>query len=227
MGTKTATIKNQITMLHNNSSEMKTVVETFITEETAELIYDGEQLERWNELIAELGLEGQSAIVQPKKSPIPFMHMKEGLKNVFETLCPVKVGVEQYNKTPIPVEILDLIALSNREGYFSRIEVWYDDKSPDPVVVGSLKLFGEWGNYKFRTTKEASEALGKEISNYQYDTAHYLLGKWADVRHSFAELKAMAKERFMESRGAELRSTIKQSERELDDLESEAVKRFN
>ena len=40
--------------LQNNSSEMKTVVETFIIEETADLIYDNEQLDKWNELVDKL-----------------------------------------------------------------------------------------------------------------------------------------------------------------------------
>lgn len=211
----------------HNSSEMKTVVETYVIEETAELIYDGEQLDKWNELIADLGLVGQTTIVQPKKSPIPFMYMKDGMVNIFETLCPCKVDIEKYDKTPIPVEILDLVALSKREGYFTKVQVWYDDKSPDPVVVGELKMFGTWQNRKWRTKEEASEALGKDIGDYDYDTKRYLLGKWADVKHSFEELKELAKARFIESQGASLRTQIKTAQRELDDLEQSAVTRFN
>lgn len=211
----------------NNSLEMKTVVETFVTEETAELIYDGEQLDKWNDLVSELGLKGQSVIVQPKKSPIPFLYMKNGLINVFDTLCPLKVDIKEYDKTPIPVEILDLVALSKREGYFTRIEVWYDDKSPDPAVIGILRLFGEWGDYQYRTKEEASEKLGKDIGSYSYTENKYLLGKWADVKHTFSELKEMAKTRYLETRGAELRKAIKETQRQLDDIEQESVERFN
>jgi len=66
------------------------------------------------------------------------MYMKTSVKNVFETLCPVKVNVENFETSPIPVEILDLIALSKKENYFDKLEIWYDDKSPDPCCVGFL-----------------------------------------------------------------------------------------
>ena len=35
--------------LSKNSEEMKTVVETFVIEETAPLIYDNDKLEKWNQ----------------------------------------------------------------------------------------------------------------------------------------------------------------------------------
>ncbi|MFA5234148.1 MAG: hypothetical protein WC390_07095 [Sulfurimonas sp.] len=44
--------------LNKNSNEMKTIVETFIIEETAELIYDNDKLDKWNELVDTLGLQG-------------------------------------------------------------------------------------------------------------------------------------------------------------------------
>ena len=108
--TTTKTTKTMDNLLSHNSETMATVVETFVIEETAELIYDGEALETWNNLVSELGLKGQTEIVKPEKSPIPFMHLKQGYVNMFETLCPRKVDVSEYNKTPIPVEILKLIA---------------------------------------------------------------------------------------------------------------------
>ena len=65
--------------LNKNSKEMKTVVETFLMEETVELTYDQEKLNKWNDLVSELGLEGQERIVEPTKSPIPFKFMDETL----------------------------------------------------------------------------------------------------------------------------------------------------
>jgi len=44
--------------MKNNSKEMKTVVETFLMEETVELTYDQEKLDKWNGLVEELGLLG-------------------------------------------------------------------------------------------------------------------------------------------------------------------------
>jgi hypothetical protein len=221
--------------LENNSSEMKTIVETFVIEETASLIYDNEKLDSWNAIVEELGLKGQTSIQVKEKSPIPFMHVKQTLKNVFEVLCPRKVNIEDYNVTPIPLEILELASLSKREGYFSKIEIWYDDKSPDPVCIG---ITGHWyqpnwhsdrnvalDGKEFTTEKEAKEAGA--VSTYYAEKERYLLGKWADVKHSFEELKEMARKRYIAEQGNTYRRQIKDANRNLDDLETTAFEKFN
>ncbi len=214
---------------------MKTVVETFIIEETAELIYDNEKLDQWNAHVESLGLVGQKQIVKAEKSPIPFMHLKSSMVAVFQTLCPRKVAIEAYNITPIPVEILDLVALSKREGYFDEIQIWYDDKTPDPVCVGSKATYYTYS--KSYTTlksgltlaqaKEEKESAPDEVGGYNTtDRAWYLLGKWADVKHSFEELMQMAAKRFMQEDKARLMKIIKDAQRSLDDLEVTAFEKF-
>ena len=229
-------------MFQNNSSEMKTVVESFFVEETLELIYDNEQLDKYNSLVKELGINGTSSIQSKDKSPIPFLHMKTSLENIFSTLCPVSVDFKDYNLTPIPVEILELIALSVREKYFSKIEIWYDDKSPDPVCVGFGPTWfidnANGGRYSTTLAFNSKDECQQYIDNnslpdgckpYQYTWTvnKYLIGKWGDVKHSFDELRKMAKERYIETQGASLRKQIKDYQRQLDDLELTAVERFN
>jgi len=196
-------------LLNNQSKEMATIVETFLIEETVELIYDGEALENWNKLVDELGLTGQTQIAKKEKSPIPFMHMKRNLVAVFETLCPRKVDAITYNITPIPLEILRLISLSTNEKYFDKIQIWYDDKAPDPVCVG----------LRYATEKDREQ-------KYSWNMEAYLLGKWADVRRSFEELTQMATKRFIQEKGHEYRKTLKDTQRRLDDLEIEAFEKF-
>lgn len=223
-------------LLKNNSAEMGTIVETFLIEETLELIYDGEQLEKWNKMVDELGLTGQTQIVKKDKSPIPFMHLKTNMKSVFETLCPRKVDVKDYNVTPIPVEILSLISLSVNEGYFDKLQIWYDEKSPDPVCVG---LKGEWYSYLLngqldKVFKTKLEADAKSIENgsdkgsyfVEWQATAYLLGKWADVKHSFEKLTEMATKRFIQEKSHAYRAEIVKNERALADLESEAFTKF-
>jgi len=223
---------------------MATIVETFIIEETSDLIHDNEQLTRYHELIAELNLTGQTKIVTGEKSPIPFMHLKTSMVSVFETLCPRKVDVAAFDVSPIPVEILDLVSLSVRENYFKKIEIWYDEKSPDPVCVGYCSEFQvyeysgvpkELNGKFFPTKKEALQAI-KEIApdfnenfscGWEANIRMYILGKWADVKHSFEELKQMALKRFMTAKTIELRQKLKETQREIDDLESEAFKKFD
>lgn len=223
-------------LLSHNSETMATVVETFVIEETAELIYDGEALETWNNLVSELGLKGQTEIVKPEKSPIPFMHLKQGYVNMFKTLCPSNVDVSEYNKTPIPVEILKLIALSTNENYFDKLQIWYDDKNPDPVAVGITGYWyqSSWSNNRnkdldgkrFKSKQECKDA-GATSEIHFSEQEHYLIGKWADVKQSFEELKERAKTRFIEENGASYRSQIKYYQRQLNDLEEDVIKRFS
>lgn len=227
--------------LSNNSNEMKTLVETFVIEETASLIYDNEKLDKWNELVNDLGLKGQTKIVEPEKSPIPFMFIKTSMRNIFETLCPRKVSIQEYDVTPIPVEILDLAALSIREKYFSKIQIWYDDKDPDPLCIGIVEnwilhkkgTYTEIGKHNFKTKQEGEKYCKEnkiDADVYDYSSSRrreYLLGKWADVKHSFEELKEIATKKFISIRHNEYQNTIKVAQRGLDDLQSEAFGKFN
>lgn len=212
---------------------MKTVVETYIIEETQELIYDNEKLDQWNSLVKELGLTGQTKIQAKDKSPIPFLHMKQTLVAVFGTLCPRKVDIKDYDKTPIPVEILDLAALSVKEKYFNKIEIWYDDKTPDPACIG---IIGKWIVYRknyshigeFATEEEALALKDHaEYHNHYFEeTAKYLIGRWADVKASFEELAAKAKKLFIASRKSQIDEAIRQEKRRLEEVESDADRMF-
>lgn len=195
-------------LLINNSASMKTVVETFIIEETQELIYDNEKLEQWNKFVKELGLTGQTKVIVTDKSPIPFLWMNNSLKATFEELCPSKVNVEAYDKTPIPVEALSLVSLSKKEGYFDKIEVWYNDKNPDPAIIG----------YKYT----------KGISAWEKDfyAERYLLARWSDVKATLAELTERAKKLFVLRTSNELTETIKRTQRALEDVEINANNKF-
>jgi len=220
-------------LLINNSASMKTVVETYIIEETQELIYDNEKLDQWNKRVQELGLTGQTKIKAKDKSPIPFLHMKSTLVNVFLQLCPRRVDIKDYDKTPIPVEILDLAALSVKEKYFNKIEIWYDDKTPDPACVG---LAGKWIVYKKNYSHIAEVATETEAlafksdpeyyNHYFEETAKYLIGRWADVKQSFEELTAKAKKLFIANRKVTIEKAIKDEQRKLEDLEHEAAEQF-
>jgi hypothetical protein len=223
-------------MTELNNESMNTVVETFLVEETVELIYDNEKLDKWNNLVGELGLTGQTKISQKDKSPIPFMHMKTGVVNIFDVLCPRHVRVNNFDITPIPVEILDLVALSKREGYFHEIEIWYDEKQPDPACVGVV--YTNWyveadgKTIKQELTKTAAEELAKQhesskVGNYSWYMERYLLGKWGDVKRPMSELKEIARTRFVEEDKTRILTEIKKYERELEDLELLATQKFN
>lgn len=192
-----------------NNSSMKTVVETFIIEETQELIYDNEKLSQWNQYVQELGLAGQAKIKVEDKSPIPFLHMNQVLVNVFETLCPKKFEIEKYDRTPIPVEILSLVALSQKESYFTKIEVWANEKDPDPVVVGLVPgadhSKSEW---------------------YPHYWERYLIGRWADVKQSLEQLTEKAKKIYKANIINSAKSSIRTYERQIEDADATVAAKF-
>lgn len=213
---------------------MPTIVQSFMVNETKELVLDGDKLAEWNELVAELGLFGQVETTNGDKSPIPFVFMKQNLKNVMEQLCPRKVEVSDFKVSPIPLDVLKLVKLAKDEKYFSSIEVWYDDKSPDPFVVGNVGHWYEsdWYNdsnkdlkgLKFGSKEELKSAGGnRPVFSYQ---AQYLIAKWGDVAMSFEEMSEKAKQRYLETRGAELTKKIKEAQNELSVLKEDAIERF-
>lgn len=173
---------------------MATVVETFFIEETIDLIHDSEKLEKWNEMVAELGLTGQQSVVVEKKSPIPFLWMNSGIVKTFEVLCPTKVEIEKYNKTPIPVELLSIVSLCVKEQYFDGIKIWYNDREKDPAIIG----------YKMRDGKQFSDRW-----NAEFYADRYLIGRWADVRESLDSLIERAKKIFFQSETLRLKKRDK------------------
>jgi hypothetical protein len=227
--------------MENNSKEMATIVETFVIEETQELIYDNNQLDSWNQIVNELGLIGQSKIKVQGKSPIPFMCINSTLFNTFKCLCPRAVLIENYDLTPIPLKILDLIKLSKREQYFNKIEIWYDEKTKDPFCIGATAEFTPISKgYKYhhdnkcKSSKEALQFLHdnnlepyNSEGGYWINEKYYLLGKWADVKRSFEELKQMANKRYTDEKGIEYKKQIRDAQRGLEDLEIEAFEKFN
>lgn len=223
-------------LLKNNSNSMKTIVETFLTEETTDLIYDNKQLDDWNKYVEELGLSGQRTIVKQDKSPIPFMHLKKSYVNICETLCPIKVKIERYNITPIPVEILELVSLSKREGYFEEILIWYDDKSPDPFCLGVNYEYYSVNGSSWKTRHSNFQLAKEEMDKNGWQGTpqkpfgggtYYLIGKWADVKREWKELKEMAIERYTENERILFEKAIVEAKRGLEDLKIKALEKFN
>ena len=196
--------------MENNNQSMNTVVETFYVSETINLIHDNEALTKWNEKVEELKLTGQKEVVKEDKSPIPFLWMNSAIVSTFETLCPTKVDIKKYDKTPIPVELLEVVSLCVKEDYFDCIKVWYNEKQKDPVIVGYVAKKGE----------------KKEDWQFEYYGQKYLIGRWADVKASLDQLIERAKKVFIQSETFDLKREIKDRQRKLEDLEQLAHDKF-
>lgn len=196
-------------MEKNNNSSMATMVETFFIEETINLIHDNEALTKWSTKIDELGLFGQKEIVTEEKSPVPFLWMNSVLVSTFEVLCPTKVEIEKYSKTPIPVELLEIVSLCKNEQYFDELQVWYNEKEKDPAIIGLIYL-----------KNESSDWYRKHAAN------KYLIGRWADVKESLDSLINRAKKIFFKSETLRIKREILSYQRKLEDLEGTIEETF-
>ena len=179
------------------------MVQSFLVEESKELIYESDKLEEWKQKCEELGLSDQLALTSEDKSPIPFEHMNTAMKRVYETLCPEKVDFKKYKKTTIPLEVLSLIHLSVNEGYFNEIEIWYDDKTPDPLVVGVNKT----GEYEARD--------------------YYTIARWGDVLKPFDELKTLALARYTDTATINLKHKLSETQSLLDNVKTNCERYFD
>lgn len=139
-------------------------VEIYLEAELEEMINSPEVTKEWKKLATELGMEGQLELITPKanekedKNPSPYTFMNKKYERIFAILCPETIAYQKYNKSTIPREVLKEIALAEKNKYFDAIKIWYDDASPDPVVVGYIKT-GAYDYVKHMIARFGDEVL--------------------------------------------------------------------
>ena len=142
-------------------------VEIYLEPELEEMVGSVEVTEEWRQLAEELGMEGQLKLIAPKsgeesdKNPSPYIHMNAKAERVFAILCPEVVDYKKYDKSTIPRQVLREIALAEKEQFFDKICIWYDDASPDPLVVGYIKV----GTYEY--VKHMIARFGDELLPFE------------------------------------------------------------
>jgi hypothetical protein len=142
-------------------------VEIYLEPELEEMVGSVEVTEEWKQLAEELGMEGQLRLITPKsgeesdKNPSPYIHMNAKAERVFAILCPEVVDYKKYDKSTIPRDVLREIALAEKEKFFDKICIWYDDASPDPLVVGYIKV----GTYEY--VKHMIARFGDELLPFE------------------------------------------------------------
>lgn len=210
------------------------MVEIYFEKELSDIVFEAESLEEWKSIAEELGIDGQIELAKGTKSPIPFPFINNKMKMVCETLCPQKVELKRYDKTPIPLEVLRQAKFAINENHFLTIQVWYDDKSPDPFLVGvtgeyygyvevknsnSIHVADEDGKRYFKTKDEFKAAQEYTLSQYPGAKARtdiytsekerYLIARWGDHLRDFKELTQMACDRLVEEFSQEMTAEIK------------------
>lgn len=206
-------------------------IQSFRNAELDNVILELGDQEEWKQLAAQMGLEKQMEFVQQAKSPLPYPYMNQSMQNIFGTLCPSKINFKDYSKTPMPLEVMRELAFCNTEKYFNQIEIWYDDKTPDPIAVGTCTRFsasyyktqeekdkGSYYNrqhtaYDFTSREQAKdyvETMGFVFNDTNTQTNQYLITRWADELRPVEELKVLALERLQDKYVSEWTKAIKE-----------------
>jgi len=131
--------------------------EIFLQPELEELVLEPEKKTEWEQKVNQLGLNGQLELTKnsEKNSASPYTCMNAQMLLAFRTICPARISVDRFNRSVIPIDVLSHIALCRQEGYFKKLEIWFDEKAPDPILVGYvtdsysesiIHLIARWGD---------------------------------------------------------------------------------
>lgn len=165
-----------------------------------------ENAEEWQSLCTELGLEKQlSKSGTVEKVGNPYMKIDPRSERVYNMLCPAKAEYDKYDASTLPIDVLQEIKRCKENNWFKSIEVWYDDKSPDPFLVGY-----EWAD-----------------NENKWDARKFLIARWGDELLPFEQLMTKAIHRFKDGYNRALNKLIADCECRKKDIEAEIADFIN
>lgn len=157
------------------------------------------------EAINELGLKGQKQLIKNQAGKvIPFPKMNTYELRVWRIYCPTSQKIEDYDGSPIPYEILNVLKLVKDKKYFDTkqgngekkiegwLEVWSEAREDiDPLVVGVIntKKKYDWG-----------WSSG--------DKEYYLIARWGMSLRKFEEVAQIAIDRWKGKRSARAKAVL-------------------
>lgn len=118
-----------------------------------------ENAEEWSAICQELGLDKQlQKSGKVEKVGNPYQKVDPRSERVYKMLCPVSVEYKLYEASTLPLEVLQEIQRCEQNGWFKHIQVWYDDQSPDPFLIG-FDHKDTWQGNKFLIARWGDELL--------------------------------------------------------------------
>lgn len=154
---------------------MKTQVKVYREEENELLVIDEAQESKYNELMSELGIEKAKS---DSKKPSVYIPLNNFTHNCLRVLCPNSTEYKHYNKSTIPLEVLEIISYCEDNKIFDKLYIYSDTTEPDPVLIGA--------------TYTSEESRQKE---YSWNMNYQLIARWGDCAYELPELVEMAKQR--------------------------------
>ena len=147
--------------------------------ENVGLLLDDEQLEKYQSLALELGIPE----VKPDKTPSVYQVLNTSQTRALEALCPATTELKNYSRSTIPVEVLQAIKFVVDNDMFDVIQVWFDDKNPDPMIIGR----------KYNNDNDRQKG-------YSWTMTSTLIARWGDCAYELNELVEMGKKRLVEEK---------------------------
>jgi len=138
--------------------------------ETENLILDEQSLLEYNELALELGISTKEK-AEDNRCPVVYPILNEAMQRQLKALCPSSIEAEKYTRTTIPLEVLKVMKFCKDNQMFDDYRIWFDDKTPDPLLIG----------YSWRD--EESKAKG-----YSWQKNKYLIARWGDCAKEIPQL---------------------------------------
>lgn len=150
----------------------------------------------WEQLCTGLGLQKQlKKAGKVENVGNPYMKLDHRTEMAYEMLCPRKELYTDYAASTLPLEVLQEIHRCKENEWFARIEIWYDDKSPDPFLIG--------------------------YDSKKADANKFLIAQWGDESLPFEQLLEKAINRFIEAYLRALNRLIADCEWRKQDIEGE------
>lgn len=138
--------------------------------ENESLILNEEELADYYNLIESLGLKSPVAI-EDRKVPNVYQNLNDPTKKQLQAVCPRSLKIEDYTRSTIPLEVLRVYEFAKKNEMFDEYFIWYNDKAPDPMLVG-MKYPNEEDRQKQRT----------------WAATYSLLARWGDEALEIEEL---------------------------------------
>jgi hypothetical protein len=138
--------------------------------ENESLILNEQDLEQYNALALELGLQTKEK-AEENNCPVVYPILNEAMQRQLRALCPSSLEIDKYTRSTIPLECLTVYKFIKDNKMFDEVRIWFDDKQLDPLMIGY-----NWVN------EEAKE------KGYSWMKNKYLIARWGDCAKEIPEL---------------------------------------
>jgi len=174
--------------------------------------------------IDDLGLKGQKDLIKNQGGKvIPYPKMTIVENRVWEAYCPNKTKLEDYSQSIIPFEVIDLIRIIKKKGFFDinevgtktkrtgHIEIWSEATDDiDPLLIGVICT---------KTKYNFGWSVG--------DNEYYLIARWGRSLKEFEDIKRLVAVKLKEERTAKLKASIDEHQRDLASVENDINEHLN